>query len=37
VEAFHNLEPRQQKAHLPAILKSANIYNDDRVELEFRD
>jgi hypothetical protein len=37
VEAFHGLEPGQQKAQLQTILKSANIYNDGKIELEFRD
>ncbi len=37
VEAFQSLEPRLQKAQLQIILKAANIYNDGRIELEFRD
>jgi len=36
VEAFQSLEPRQQKAHLQTILKSAHIYKDGKIELEFR-
>jgi site-specific DNA recombinase len=36
VEAFQNLEPRQQKAQLQTILKSAHIYKEGRIELEFR-
>ena len=35
-EAFHNLDPRQQKAQLQTILKAAHIYKDGRIELEFR-
>ena len=35
-EAFKFLEPRQQKAHLQTILSAARIYNDGRIELEFR-
>jgi glutamine synthetase type III len=35
-EAFHSLEPRQQKAHLQTILKAAHIYKDGKIELEFR-
>jgi site-specific DNA recombinase len=37
VELFESLEPRQQKAHLQSILKAAYIYNDGRIELEFRE
>jgi site-specific DNA recombinase len=37
LEAFQSLEPRQQKAQLQTILKAANIYNDGKIELEFRD
>jgi site-specific DNA recombinase len=37
VEAFQSLEPRQQKSHLQTILKSANVYKDGRIELEFRE
>jgi hypothetical protein len=37
VEAFESLDPRQQKAHLQSILKAAHIYNDGRIELEFRE
>lgn len=36
IEAFQSLEPRQQKAQLQTILKAANIYNDGKIELEFR-
>jgi hypothetical protein len=35
-EAFHRPEPRQQKAQLHTILKSAHIYKDGKIELEFR-
>jgi hypothetical protein len=35
-EAFHNLELRQQKAQLQTILKSAHIYTEGKIELEFR-
>jgi hypothetical protein len=37
VEVFDTLDPRQQKAHLQSILKAAHIYNDGRIELEFRE
>jgi hypothetical protein len=36
-ESFETLDPRQQKAHLQSILKAAHIYNDARIELEFRE
>jgi len=36
-EAFHSLEPRQQKAQLQTILKATHIYKDGKIELEFRD
>jgi len=36
IEAFENLDIRQQKVHLQSILKAAHIYRDGRVELEFR-
>jgi hypothetical protein len=36
-EAFQSLEPRQQKAQLQTILKAANIYEDGKIELEFRE
>jgi site-specific DNA recombinase len=35
-EAFNSLETRQQKAQLQTILKSAHIYKDGKIELEFR-
>jgi hypothetical protein len=35
-EAFENLEPRLQKAQLQTILKTAQIYKDGRIDLEFR-
>jgi hypothetical protein len=35
-EAFDSLEPRQQKAQLQTILKSAHVYKDGKIELEFR-
>ena len=35
-EAFQSLEPRQQKAQLQTILKAAYIYQDGKIELEFR-
>jgi hypothetical protein len=37
LESFDTLDPRQQKAHLQSILKAAHIYNDGRIELEFRE
>jgi hypothetical protein len=37
LEAFEGLDIRQQKAHLQDILKAANVYRDDRVELVFRE
>ncbi len=36
LEAFEQLDPRQQKAQLQTILKAAYVYNDGRIELEFR-
>ncbi len=33
---FENLDVRHQKAQLQAIWKSANVYRDERIELEFR-
>jgi len=35
-EAFHDLELRQQKAQLQTILKTAHVYKDGKIELEFR-
>jgi hypothetical protein len=35
-EAFQNFDLRQQKAQLQTILKAAHIYNDGKIELEFR-
>jgi site-specific DNA recombinase len=35
-EAFHSLEPREQKAQLQTILKAAHVYKDGKIELEFR-
>ncbi len=35
-DAFQNLELRQQKAQLQTILKTAHIYKDGKIELEFR-
>jgi hypothetical protein len=37
LEALQSLEPRQQKAQLQTILKAAHIYNDGKIELEFRE
>ena len=37
IEAFHSLEPHQQKAQLQIILKAATIYDDGKIELEFRE
>ena len=37
LEAFEKLDPRQQKAHLQTILKSAYVYTDGKIELEFRE
>ena len=36
LEAFQEMDPRQQKAQLQTILKAAYIYRDGRIELEFR-
>ena len=33
---FESLDGRHQKAPLQAILKSAYVYRDERIELEFR-
>ncbi len=33
---FEGLDVRHQKAQLQAILKSACVYRDERLELEFR-
>jgi hypothetical protein len=33
---FESLDVRHQKAQLQAILKSAYVYRDERLELEFR-
>ncbi len=33
---FESLDVRHQKAQLQAILKSAYVYRDERIELEFR-
>ena len=30
------MDVRHQKAQLQAILKSAQVYRDDRIELEYR-
>ncbi|MFC1941180.1 recombinase family protein [Chloroflexota bacterium] len=35
--AFESLGIPQQKAHLQSIIKTAHIYRDGRIELEFRD
>jgi Ca2+-binding EF-hand superfamily protein len=37
VDVFQSLDTRQQKAQLPTILKTATIYKDGKIELEFRD
>jgi hypothetical protein len=37
LEAFEQLDPRQQKAQLQTLLKSVHVYRDGRIELEFRD
>jgi hypothetical protein len=37
LEAFQSMDVRQQKAQLQTILKSAKVYNDGRIELEFRE
>jgi hypothetical protein len=37
LEAFEQLDPRQQKAQLQTLLKSAHVYRDGRIELEFRE
>ena len=36
-EAFQSLDIRQQKAQLQTILKSAHVYKDGKIELEFRE
>ena len=36
LEDFQGMEVRQQKAQLQTILKAAYVYQDDRLELEFR-
>ena len=33
---FESLDVRHQKAHLQSILKSAYVFRDDKIELEFR-
>jgi hypothetical protein len=37
LEAFQSLEPRQQKAHLQTVLKTAHVYRDGKIELEFKE
>jgi site-specific DNA recombinase len=37
LEAFEGLDPRQQKAQLQTLLKATRVYNDGRIELEFRE
>ena len=37
LEAFEEMDPRQQKAQLQTLLKAAYVYRDGRIELEFRD
>ena len=36
IEDFQNLDPRLQKAQLQTILKAVHVWNDGRIELEFR-
>ena len=36
LEDFQHLEPRRQKAQLQIILKAIHVWNDGRIELEFR-
>jgi len=36
LEDFESLDVRHQKAQLQAILKSAYVFRDERIELEFR-
>ena len=36
-EDFQSLDIRQQKAQLQTILKAVNVYNDGKIELEFRE
>ena len=36
LEDFQGMDVRHQKAQLQAILKTAYVYRDDRIELEFR-
>jgi hypothetical protein len=35
--AFQSMDIRQQKAQLQTIVKAAKVYNDGRIELEFRE
>jgi len=37
VSTFQRLPIRQEKAELQTILKSAHVYRDGRIELEFRE
>jgi hypothetical protein len=37
IEAFQSMDVRQQKAQLQTIIKAAKVYNDGRIELEFRE
>ncbi len=36
LEDFQGMDVRHQKAQLQAILKTAHVYRDDRIELKFR-
>ena len=36
LQDFQGLDPRLQKAQLQTILKAIQIWNDGRIELEFR-
>ena len=36
LEDFQGMDVRHQKAQPRAILKTAHVYRDDRIELEFR-
>ncbi len=37
LRAFQGMDARQQKAQLQTILKAARVFNDGRIELEFRE
>jgi hypothetical protein len=37
IQGFQSMDVSQQKVQLQTILKTATIYNDGRIELEFRE